>query len=103
MPKKIIIPTAELWDAKNNIFVYSKEQTIVIEHSLVSLSKWESKWHKPFLTKEKKTEETLYRKRLEACEQCDCLINGMCSKCGCFAEVRAAYKHNRCPHENRLW
>ena len=55
------------------------------------------------IPKEKKTEETLYRKRLEACEQCDCLINGMCSKCGCFAEVRAAYKHNRCPHENRLW
>lgn len=60
MPKKIIIPSVELWDAKNNIFVYSKEQTIVIEHSLVSLSKWESKWHIPFLTKEKKsTEETI--------------------------------------------
>lgn len=57
MPKKIVIPATELWDAKNNIFVYTKEQTIVIEHSLVSISKWESKWHKPFLSKEKKTNE----------------------------------------------
>lgn len=57
MPKTIVIPSAELWDAKNNIFRYTKEHTIVIEHSLVSLSKWEAKWHKPFLTKEKKTTE----------------------------------------------
>lgn len=57
MPKKIVIPATELWDAKNNIFIYTKEQTIVIEHSLVSISKWESKWHKPFLSKEKKTNE----------------------------------------------
>lgn len=55
------------------------------------------------IPEEKKTEETLYRKRLETCENCDCLVNGMCSKCGCFVEVRAAYKHNRCPHENKLW
>ena len=60
MPKIITIPSAELWDSKNEKFVYTKEQTIVLEHSLVSLSKWESKWHKPFLGKEKKSaEETL--------------------------------------------
>lgn len=57
MPKTITIPKAELWDSKNNRFIYTKETTIVIEHSLVSLSKWESIWHKPFLTDTKKTRE----------------------------------------------
>lgn len=59
MPKKIVIPDTELWDARNKQFVYVKGQTIVIEHSLVSLSKWESKWHKPFLTKDNKTPEEI--------------------------------------------
>ena len=37
---------------------------------------------------EKKADEALYKKRLEICTECDCLINGMCSKCGCFVEMR---------------
>lgn len=40
--------------------VATKSQTLQLEHSLVSLSKWEAKWRKPFLTKEKRTiEETV--------------------------------------------
>ncbi|MFR1582110.1 MAG: hypothetical protein ACLST1_08830 [[Eubacterium] siraeum] len=27
----------------------------------------------------------------------------MCSKCGCFVEMRAAFAVSRCPHENKLW
>lgn len=49
----ITIPSAELWDSGKEEFVYTKEQTLQLEHSLVSLHKWESKWHKPFLTKER--------------------------------------------------
>lgn len=59
---KITIPScAEQYDEVHNCFLPStKEQTIVLEHSLVSLSKWEAKWHKPYLSKEPKTmEETL--------------------------------------------
>lgn len=60
MPKKIVIPPAQLWDKKNEKFVYTKETMITVEHSLVSLSKWESKWHKPFLgNNDKTTEETI--------------------------------------------
>ena len=54
------IPECELWDEERAEFVSVKEQTLQLEHSLVSLSKWESKWKKPFLTKEDKTpEETI--------------------------------------------
>ena len=57
---RITIPAVELWDEKKQEFVHTKEQTLQLEHSLVSLSKWESKWCKPFLTKDTKTlEETI--------------------------------------------
>ena len=56
----ITIPAAELWDERKKEFVYVKEQTLQLEHSLVSLSKWESKWCKSFIaTKTKTTEEAL--------------------------------------------
>jgi len=57
---KITIPPGEQYDEVNNLFIVSKEQSLQLEHSLVSLSKWESKWCKPFLSKEEKSiEETL--------------------------------------------
>jgi len=54
---KIIIPPKELYDESNNQFLMTQERILQLEHSLVSLSKWESKWCKPFLTSQKKTEE----------------------------------------------
>ena len=58
---QITIPSTEMWDEVNERFIKTKEQTLCLEHSLVSLSKWESKWHKSFLSsKEEKTvEETI--------------------------------------------
>lgn len=38
-------------------FVTVKKESFQIEHSLVSLSKWESKWCKPFFGKDRKTDE----------------------------------------------
>jgi len=57
---QITIPAVELWDERKQEFVITKKQTLQLEHSLVSISKWESKWCKPFLSKQEKTfEETL--------------------------------------------
>ena len=57
---KITVPATELYDDEKNEYSSSKEQTIQLEHSLISLSKWESKWKKPFLTQENKSfEESL--------------------------------------------
>jgi hypothetical protein len=57
---KITIPAIETYNEETNEFNTSKEKELCLEHSLVSLSKWESKWHKPFLVKDEKTvEETI--------------------------------------------
>ena len=56
----ITVPAVEMWDESKEEFVSSKEQTLFLEHSLVSLSKWESRQHKSFLfTKELTYEETI--------------------------------------------
>lgn len=57
----ITIPETELFDELRQEFIYvSKPTTLALEHSLVSISKWESKWKKPYLTDEEKTlEETI--------------------------------------------
>lgn len=57
---QITIPGGERWDEEREEYIYTKECTLRLEHSLISLSKWESKWCKAFLTKKEKTrEETL--------------------------------------------
>ena len=57
---QIIIPGFEYYDEKTNKIESVKEQTLQLEHSLVSISKWESKWKKPFLgTEQKSREETI--------------------------------------------
>lgn len=53
----ITVPEGEIYNEETNEFVYTKETTLRLEHSLVSISKWESKWKKPFLGKEQKTQQ----------------------------------------------
>lgn len=57
MPKTITAPNTECWDPVNERFIYKKGGKIVIEHSLVSISKWESKWKVHFLGNDKITPE----------------------------------------------
>lgn len=52
---EILVPKLELFDNDKQEFIEKeKEFKLQLEHSLVSLSKWESKWKKPFLSNNKK-------------------------------------------------
>ena len=55
----IIIPAGEQFDEGTMEFTYYKEQKITLEHSLIAISKWESKFEKPFLSSEKSSYEVL--------------------------------------------
>lgn len=54
---KITVPRVDHFDDDTQSFISVDEVTLELEHSLVSLSKWESIHEKPFLTEEEKTTE----------------------------------------------
>lgn len=57
---EITVPATEGWDERREQFVkLQKEQKLTLEHSLVSISKWEAKWQKSYFAKVPKTEEEL--------------------------------------------
>lgn len=53
------LPETEGWDPVKEEFISIPSQTIKMEHSLLSISKWESKWKKPYLINESKTNEEI--------------------------------------------
>lgn len=58
MSLKITIQPNELWDESNQRFItIDKPVVLSLEHSLVSISKWEAKWKKAYLSKIPKTLE----------------------------------------------
>lgn len=57
--KSLFIPECELWDEDKEEFIYVPEGTLEIEHSLISVSLWESKYERPFLSKDQKTRDEL--------------------------------------------
>lgn len=56
---EITIPGLEYYDENMEEFIYGESRVIRLEHSLLAISRWESKWQKPFLsqTVEKSAEE----------------------------------------------
>ena len=57
---RLVVPIShEGWDEEKEEFVEAKTQILQLEHSLISLSKWESKWCKPFLSTARKTPEEI--------------------------------------------
>jgi len=56
---QLSIAENEFFNNETQEFIHVKPVTIQLEHSLVSISKWEAKWHKPFLTDGPKTDEEI--------------------------------------------
>lgn len=57
----IKVPAQEFFDENSQEFIETKETTLTMEHSLISISKWEAKWKKSYFAEEPKktTEEVL--------------------------------------------
>ena len=55
---EITIPEVELYDPISETFEYSAETVLILEHSLLSISKWEAKWNKSLLETVEKRELT---------------------------------------------
>lgn len=57
---QIRVPGEEFWNEETEEFVSGPDTIISLEHSLISISKWESKWHKPYLSNKNPTDKELY-------------------------------------------
>lgn len=57
---RLVIPGDEFYDESTEIFETVDDVVLELEHSLVSLSKWESIYQKPFLSSESKTPEEIF-------------------------------------------
>lgn len=55
------------------------------------------------IPEDSKTSDAEYRRRLKICGQCEELQNGICRKCGCFVELRAATSSHYCPSAYHKW
>lgn len=55
----INVPALEMWDEEKDKFCNEPSFQLQLEHSLISLSKWESKFEKGFLTDDTKTQEEM--------------------------------------------
>lgn len=54
---KLVVPEQTIWDEKDERFIQIPSYELELEHSLLAISKWESKWNKPFLTDDPKSDE----------------------------------------------
>ena len=57
---EIHVPAKTVWNETKEEFHDIPDTHLCLEHSLVSISKWETIWHKPFISKENKTKEEMF-------------------------------------------
>lgn len=56
---QIVIPERELWNEQTEEFIHTKELHLQLEHSLISISNWEMKWHVPYFDENKTDEQAI--------------------------------------------
>ena len=49
------------------------------------------------ITLDDRTPDDEYERRLSVCKSCANLLEGTCLACGCYVEVRAAFRVKKCP------
>ena len=59
MPLTITVPGKELFNNTTQEFIYLDDTVLTLEHSLISISKWEAKWHVPYIDTNDKTNEQM--------------------------------------------
>lgn len=55
------------------------------------------------IPEEERAPEEEYASRLARCRACEHLQRGTCARCGCYVEIRAARKKQRCPEVPARW
>lgn len=55
------------------------------------------------ISSELRTPSEEYDRRINICRECESLVSGTCIKCGCYIELRAAGKGQRCPDPRNKW
>lgn len=57
MPLPLRLQGSDFYDSATGRFISVREKNVVLEHSLLSIAKWEAKWHKAYFSLEQKTED----------------------------------------------
>lgn len=76
MPLIISVPQQELYDESTNTIIEVPPKKLVLEHSLVSISKWEAKWHKPYLPHPNSTKKSAAKTKEELRDYVRCMTIG---------------------------
>lgn len=105
----ITIPKTEWYDEKTEEFSYTNAYTLQLEHSLISISKWEAKWKRPFFDeKPKSIEETIDYIRCMTINKVDpmayrCLTNELIEKVNDYIKdpMTATWFTDRGPKSNK--
>lgn len=73
MPLPLRVKGKELFDATTEEFIYTEDQVVELEHCLLSISRWESKWKKPFIETFAGKKKKMTIKEVQSYIQCMCM------------------------------
>ena len=73
MPLHLDIKGGKLWDPDKECFYDIKPTSLILEHSLISVSKWESKYHKPFIVENERDTTSGPRNQEELLYYIECM------------------------------